>query len=650
MPERLLRDAGSHFPAKPSAERGLVQDERPARFPHRRQRRLHVPGRKRPQVHHFQFIPLGGPRFGGLQSPRYPAAPTDQRSRRALPRDAGLPERDVVRRIGDRPLERAIQTLVFEKKHGIRVPDRPRQQSLGVAGRGRKRHFQAGNMTKPGLAGLRMERPRANSAPDGRPNRYRQGLTPPVMGRGQVIDDLVEPASDKIRVLYFEDRAKPLDRKAHAGAHRPAFYNGRIADAIRAKRLQKPLRHLEYAPVFGNVLSQQQYGIVRLHRLPQPLRNRIDVPLCRGGVPVRGGQGRARGGRRRKYPGPLRLQRTFRRGLGQRILDVFFDLSGNAPLRGPQFRFGSVSGVQRPPRKPRHRIARGPRRKERIGDVGRAGRFLVPPHSKRFHFQKGRAVAAARPIRRPPHGPHHLKYVVSVHHCAGHAVPGRRVGYVLDGHGLLHRRRKAVAIVFDHEKHRQFPQTRQARRFVKISLAGAPVSRETQRHEPRIAQLRSQPQPARYRQHGRHVRNHPHDALRRQSEMIRPVAPPGKPPVATHKLTKKLSQGYAARRPDARIPMHGKHIVPLLKRQRAPGGDGFLPVSAEPFRNAPLPDEPKHLFLDGPRNVQALVNRQQVVRVRSRLFHAGHRPLPSIAVRIVRNRILKSMRRLTFSI
>ena len=88
------------------------------------------------------------------------------------------------------------------------------------------------------------------------------------MGRGQVIDDLVEPASDKIRVLYFEDRPKPFDRKAHAGADRPAFYNGRIADAIRAERLQKSLRYLEYAPVFGNVLSQQQYGIVRLHRLP----------------------------------------------------------------------------------------------------------------------------------------------------------------------------------------------------------------------------------------------------------------------------------------------------------------------------------------------------------------------------------------------
>ena len=184
---------------------------------------------------------------------------------------------------------------------------------------------------------------------------------------------------------------------------------------------------------------------------------------------------------------------------------------------------------------------------------------------------------------------------------------------------------------------------------MKIALARSPVPCKTQRHEALSVQLRSKPETARHRQHRGHVRNHPHDTPLGKPEMIRTVAPLRKAPLPPHELAEKGPKRHTPDGPYPRVAVHRQDIIPFLEAERASCRNGLLAVPAEPFRKTPLPDQSEHLFLDRSGNVQLLVDRQKIVLLRDSVRHAGYRPLPRIAVRIVRNRILKSMRRLTFS-
>ena len=184
---------------------------------------------------------------------------------------------------------------------------------------------------------------------------------------------------------------------------------------------------------------------------------------------------------------------------------------------------------------------------------------------------------------------------------------------------------------------------------MKIPLARSPVSRETQRHKALSAQQGSKSEAARHRQHRGHVGNHSHDTPFGQPEMIRTVAPFREAPLPPHELAEKGSKRHTPDGPYARVAMHWQDIIPFLEAESAPYCNSLLSIPAEPLRKTPLPDQPEHFFLDRPGNVQVFVHPQEIVLLRYSVRHAGYWPLPRIAVRIVRSRILKSMRRLTFS-
>ena len=299
-----------------------------------------------------------------------------------------------------------------------------------------------------------MKGTRTDPAPDGRAYRDRQGLPPPVVGGSQVIDDLVESTGDEIRILYFQYRPEAFDRQSHTSPDGPALDNGGIPHAVGAERFEESLRNLEYAAVFGYILPQQEHGGIFLHSLPEPFRNGVYVPFRSACSPVGSGRFLAEGGCGREHIGAFRFEGAFGRRPGQRIFDILFNLPGNAHSDGLQFILGSASSVQRLPRKPVQRVLLRPLGEQRVGHVGRTGGFLMPPHPEGFHFEKGRAGPAARPVRSLPYRPDHFQYIVAVHHGAGHPVPGGSVGNVPDRHSLFHRRRETVSIVLNHEEHR----------------------------------------------------------------------------------------------------------------------------------------------------------------------------------------------------
>ena len=307
-----------------------------------------------------------------------------------------------------------------------------------------------------------MKRTRTDAAPDRRADRHRQGLSPPVVRGGQIVDDLVESAGDEIRILYFQDGPEALYRQSHAGPDSPAFDNGSIPNPVGSECFRKSLRNFEYAAVFCNILPQQEYGGIFLHSLPEPLRNGVYVPFRNACSPVGPGQLLAERFCLRKHAGAFRFEGAFGCRLDQCIFDVLFNLPGNAHPDAFQLILGSASSVQRLPRKPLQRVPLRPLGEQHVRHVGRTGGLLMPPHPEGFHFEKRWTGPAARQVRSLPHRPDHFQDIVAVHHDAGHPVPGGGIGNVSDRHRLFHRRRKAVSIVLDRKEHRQFPYARKA--------------------------------------------------------------------------------------------------------------------------------------------------------------------------------------------
>ncbi len=94
--------------------------------------------------------------------------------------------------------------------------------------------------------------------------------------------------------------------------------------------------------------------------------------------------------------------------------------------------------------------------------------------------------------------------------------------------------------------------------------------------------------------------------------MIRAVSSVGISAFLAHQLAKQRPKRYAPRRPHARIAVHRQKVIALLESERTSDGNGFLPVSAEPLRQAPLPDQAKHLLLDRARKEKMAVESRQL--------------------------------------
>ena len=116
-------------------------------------------------------------------------------------------------------------------------------------------------------------------------------------------------------------------------------------------------------------------------------------------------------------------------------------------------------------------------------------------------------------------------------------------------------------------------------------------------------------EPARHREHGGHVRDHPDDAPFGKAEVEGAVAPFREAALLPHQLAEQGAQFHPAGRPHAQVSMHREKVVAVFECPGRSHRNGLLAVAAEPLRNAPLPDEPQHLLLNDSRRKKRAVER-----------------------------------------
>ena len=222
---------------------------------------------------------------------------------------------------------------------------------------------------------------------------------------------------------------------------------------------------------------------------------------------------------------------------------------------------------------------------------------------------------------------------------------------------------------------------------MEIAFTRGAVAAEGERDVVFALELRRLPDAAGHRQHRRQVRDHPDDTPLRQPEVEGAIAAFGVAASLAHELAKQGLEGQPTHGPHAQVAMQRQDDIARLERPGTADGDSLLPVSAEPLSDTVLPDQPQHLLLDGARQTQGAVEGFQidvgvgVGRGRGHWFSVKknkgtrmtrdftdfHRikhdkeiydsnqkptycPFPKTVVRIVRKSILKSIRRLMFSI
>ena len=101
-------------------------------------------------------------------------------------------------------------------------------------------------------------------------------LTPAPVNLGEVVDDLVEPASDKVTELHFHHGLLARDGQAQARAHDGRLAQWRVSNALLTEGVDKPIRHLEHASIRADVLPHKYQIGVLLHACSQALGDGVD--------------------------------------------------------------------------------------------------------------------------------------------------------------------------------------------------------------------------------------------------------------------------------------------------------------------------------------------------------------------------------------
>ena len=133
--------------------------------------------------------------------------PGDDRHVVAFAVEARLADRDGVALFGHLALDAAVQVLVLEEEHGVRVLDGRDEQALRVLRRRRADALEAGDVGERALRVLRVERPAREAAAGRQPDddRHRRSRAVALLrGHGH---EVVPGAGDEVRELHLRHRA-----------------------------------------------------------------------------------------------------------------------------------------------------------------------------------------------------------------------------------------------------------------------------------------------------------------------------------------------------------------------------------------------------------------------------------------------------------
>src|SRR5215470_6556989 len=104
-----------------------------------------------------------------------------------------------------------------------------------------------------------------------------RGRSPPVMGLGRHVHDLVKGAADEVHKLKFSNRPHAAQRSAESCPHNGHLGDRRVDHALRAEAVNETVGNLERAAINADVLAQTEHARVALHLLPYPLTNGFKI-------------------------------------------------------------------------------------------------------------------------------------------------------------------------------------------------------------------------------------------------------------------------------------------------------------------------------------------------------------------------------------
>ena len=171
----------------------------------------------------------------------------------------------------------AVQDLVFEEDHRVRIADRGLEQALGVGCRVGHDHLEAGNVAVPGGVALRVLSTDAGSrairaAEDNRRAHLAAGHVERLGGR---VDDLVDRLHGKVERHELDDGAKPGHGSADTDTGEAVLGDRGVDHAAGAEFLQQTLRDLVGALVLGHFLTHEEDILIGAHFLGHGVAQRF---------------------------------------------------------------------------------------------------------------------------------------------------------------------------------------------------------------------------------------------------------------------------------------------------------------------------------------------------------------------------------------
>jgi hypothetical protein len=231
-----------------------------------------------PHVEDLALDAVLGEPLRGVGAEVHGAAPRDQRHRVAGADLAGAAEGDVVLLLGDVGLV-AQHALALEEEDRVGVADRGLEQALGVVGVARDRHLEARHvrvepLDAPGVGRAELAPGAVVAAEDDRASplaaRHVEHL-------GRVVEDRVGRDEAERPAHELDDGLEPVHRGPDAHAREPVLGDRAVDDALGPELVEHALADLVRAVVLGDLLADQEDGLVAAHLLAHRLAQRLAV-------------------------------------------------------------------------------------------------------------------------------------------------------------------------------------------------------------------------------------------------------------------------------------------------------------------------------------------------------------------------------------
>jgi hypothetical protein len=198
-----------------------------------------------------------------------------------LAQHPGLPIGSVLDRQVDLLLG-PVAALGLEEDHRVVALDGLAQQRVGVGGRRRRDHLEAGGVAVDGLGALGVvldgaDGPAVGDAADDR-HGLGAGRAVPVLG--QVADDLVEGRVAEAVELHLGHRPVAAQGQPDADPHDGRLGQRGVHHPLLAEVLEQPVGDAEDPAEGADVLAEQDHPVVGLHGVAQGGVERLAIVIC----------------------------------------------------------------------------------------------------------------------------------------------------------------------------------------------------------------------------------------------------------------------------------------------------------------------------------------------------------------------------------